>query len=138
MFTTDLADHFRTFHGIAGDTELRALGVTVDQRERLVAQGFLVPVHMGVYRACSACDARGAVSSDLPALPRRCDHRPGRRSSVGPAQHGLRIHDRRSRPRTSPTLAAEGIRFRRCNVLDAIDVVERADGIRGQPYRAAV
>lgn len=131
MFTTDLADHFRTFHGIAGDTELRALGVTVDQRERLVAQGFLVPVHKGVYRARSApvtlegrCRAICLRCPDGAITGRAAGRLWGLRNMGSGSTIEVRV------PHFANALAAEDVAFRRCNVLDAIDVVERADGIR--------
>lgn len=130
-FTPALADHLAGHHGIVSDDQLRTVGITVAQRERLVEQGLLVPLHRGVYRARSApVTLEGRCLGICLADPR----------AVITGGVGGRLWDLRRMP-NGPTidvrvphgaqsLSAPDVRLRRCNALDAIDVVERPDGIR--------
>jgi very-short-patch-repair endonuclease len=130
-FTPALADHLSAHHGIIADDQLRAVGITVAQRERLVEQGVLIALHRGVYRARSTpltlegrclaiclADARavitGAAAGRLWGVRRM------------PTDHTIDVRV----PHAAQTLSAPDVRLRRCNVLDPVDVVERADGIR--------
>ncbi len=131
MFSADLADHFRRFYGIASDAELRLLGVTAAQRERLVAQGLLVAVHKSVYRLRSTPES---LEGRCRAICLRCPdgvitgRAGGRLWSVRRMGNDPTIEVRV--PRFANALAAGGIRLRRCNVLEPVDVVHRPDGIR--------
>ncbi len=131
MFTTDLADHLRIHHGIVSDAELRALGITIAQREKLVADGLLVAVHRGVYRARSAPDTFEARCRAI-CLARHDGFVTGR---AGGKLWGIRNMGSVPRiemrvPHFASAVAAEGILFRRCNVLEPVDAVHRPDGIR--------
>jgi very-short-patch-repair endonuclease len=130
-FSLALAAHVHDRYGIVSDGELRALGISVAQRERLVTAGVLVPLLRGVYR----------LRSTPMSLEGRClaiclaDDRAYVTGRAGGRLWGVRrmgtvdLIDARV-PHFANSLGAEWVRLRRCNVLDPIDVVERADGIR--------
>ncbi len=113
------------------DAELRGLGVTVAQRERLVAEGLLLAVHKGVYRARSApetlegrCRVIGLGRRDAVVTGRVAGRLWGLRSMGSDPTIDVRV------PHFANSLSADGVRFRRCNVIDPVDVVLRPDGIR--------
>jgi very-short-patch-repair endonuclease len=131
VFSTDLADHFRNFYGIASDDELRRYGITVAQRERLVAEGLFVAVHKGVYRLRSTpeslhgrCRAICLRRPDAVVTGRAAGRLWGVRRMGAESLIDVRV------PHFANAVAADGIRFRRCSVLDPVDVVHRPDGIR--------
>ena len=52
-FNSALADHVHDRHGVVSDAELRSLGVTVEQRQRMVSERVLIRIFDGVYRLAS-------------------------------------------------------------------------------------
>lgn len=129
-FTVALADHLGPHHGVVSDPQLRQLGISRSQRERLVDQQLLIPMLRGVYRLRSTpetLDARclavclaypesaitGCVGGRLWGL---------RRMGTDPLIDVRIEHFKKA-------IVEPGVRFRRCNVLEEIDVVRRPDGI---------
>ena len=45
-----LAEHVVGRYGMASDSELRLLGISIVQRRQLVTEGLLIRQHRGVYR----------------------------------------------------------------------------------------
>jgi len=130
-FTAALADHLSAHHGIISDDQLRDVGITVAQRERLVEQGLLVALHRGVYRARSAPSTlEGRCLAICLADPRAvitgaaAGRLWGVRRMPADALVDVRV------PHAVQSLSADDVRLRRCNRLDPVDVVERPDGIR--------
>ena len=126
-----LAEHVAGRYGMASEGELRLLGISIVQRRQLVTEGLLIRQHRGVYRfaavpesfegrclaACLAV-AEGVITGR--AAARLWQLRCG-----GPVdQIEMRV------PHFVKARFDPGVLFRRCNVLDPVDVVVRRDGIR--------
>lgn len=129
--TPKLTDHLRRRHGVVADPELRDLGVTIDQRERLVADGLLVRMFDGVYRMASTpeslegwCLAACLADSRAVITGRACGRLAGLRRMGNDPTIDVRV------PHYSNTLTGPNIRLRRCNILDPEHVAIRPDGIR--------
>jgi len=124
------ADRIARRHGIVTIHELVDAGVGRHLVRRLVTDGVLIAVHRGVYRVRTSPDTFEA----------RCAAACGADADVFitgvAAAHLWRF--RHVRPQETPIVAtphattpiAHGVILRRTNVLDAVDVVERDDGIR--------
>jgi hypothetical protein len=130
-FTLRLAAYAHDHHGIVSDAELRMLGVSVAQREALVADGVMVRVFRGVYRLRSspltlAAECRAVcLAGELAVIT----------GAAGGKLWGLRrmsnVHPIDVRvPHFANSLSSDRVRLRRCNVLDPVDIVHRPDGIR--------
>lgn len=131
VFTAMLADHVAGRHGVVTDDELRRLGTSKFQRERMVTDGLLVVQHRGVYRLRSTPESFAgrclAICLAYPAavITGRAAGRLWRLRRMGAnAIIEVRV------PHFTYSVADPRIKFRRCNVLDPIDIVERPDGIR--------
>ncbi len=130
-FTAALASFASASYGIITDAQLAALGLTSSQRRNLVSDGLLVRIFNGVYHvvavpftlmskalAVCAADASAAIT--------------GR---AGGALWSVRRVGVPDVVEVRVAHGAQGLRapfvvLRRCSVLDPVDVVERADGIR--------
>lgn len=130
-FTASLAEHLRLFHGVVDDRQLDGLGVSRHQREALIRDGVLDPIHRGVYHVRSA-----PVTLESRALGIcLADPRAVITGAAAGRLWGLRrmppadVVDVRV-PHHVHSISAEWVRLRRCNALDPVDVVERPDGIR--------
>jgi hypothetical protein len=125
-----VAHHFGAHHGVASRSELFAMGMTSKQIDRLVATGLLDPVQPAVYRlvavpatteqrAAAVCAADPhAVISHATAARFLGLHPPGSRSELHVTSGGAR------NPRW------RGVVLHRSFRMDAVDVIERRDGIR--------
>jgi very-short-patch-repair endonuclease len=130
-FTSALADHLHDHYGYTTTEWLRTLGLTDHQREALVADGLLVPFLRGVYRARSTPDSLEGrclgicLADDRAVITGRAGGRLWgvRRMGSSPLIE-VRV------PHFANTLSHPDVVVRRCNLLDPIDVVVRADGIR--------
>jgi very-short-patch-repair endonuclease len=127
----DLAIFGGTRYGVVGRLELRKLGVSAPQRDRMVGAGLLLPVHTGVYRLAGTPESLlGRCRAVSLANP----------SAVVTGRAGGKLWELRRMgrverievrvPHSSQSFAAPWILQRRCNRLDRVDVVERPDGIR--------
>jgi very-short-patch-repair endonuclease len=130
-FTTALADHVADRYGMVTDAELRLLGLSESQRKLLVARELLIEQHRGVYRLRSTpasfegrCLAICLARPDA-VISGRAGGRLWGVRGMGPAPVIDVVV-----PHFANSVVDGGVRFRRCNVLDPGDVVERADGIR--------
>jgi len=130
-FTAALAEHVHDHHGVVSDAELRALGVTIEQRQRMVAERVLIRMFDGIYRLASTPETlEGRCRAICLADPRavitgRAGGRlRGLRRMGGAVEIDVRV------PHYANTLTGPGVRLRRCNVLDDEDVETRSDGIR--------
>lgn len=129
--TNLLALHVRDRHGIVSDAELRSLGVSLDQRRRLVDEALLISVFDGVYRFAATPESlegwclAACLADTRAVITGRAGGRLGglRRMGNDPTID-VRV------PHYSNTLTAPNIRLRRCNILDPEHVVTRPDGIR--------
>ena len=130
-FTGALARFVADSYGVVTDDQLRELDISVKQRKALVADGVLVTEFDRVYRVAAVpptllsrslavCLARDDAAITGRAAGRLWDLR-----RMGPID---RIEVRL--PHFAQTLSGPDILLRRCNVLDEVDVVTRADGIR--------
>ena len=116
-------------HGIVTRTDLTADGYTDATVRWQLSNGFLIPVHRGVYRVATSPDTfesrcaaacladPGAIVTGV-AAARLWDFRHVWRTEV---PHVLVGHDR--------TPLTRGVVLRRSNVIDATDAVARDDGI---------
>lgn len=130
-FSRLLALHVRDRYGVVADVELRELGISVDQRRRLVDEGLLVPLFDGVYRLASTPDSlegwclAACLADQRAVITGRAG---GRLSSLRKMGTDPTIDVRV--PHYSNTLSGPMIRLRRCSILDPEHVVTRPDGIR--------
>ncbi len=129
--SSEFATYVRDVHGVVSDPELRSLGISKDQRERLVTNGLLVPLLPGVYRLASSpeslegwCRAISLADERAAITGRAAGKLAGLRRMGISAEIEVRV------PHFVNTLSAPHIRLRRCNILDPNHVVLRADGIR--------
>jgi very-short-patch-repair endonuclease len=130
-FNALLADHVHDRYGVVSDAELRGLGVSVEQRQRLVADRVLIRMFDSVYRVASTPESLQAWCLAI------CLAEP-RAVITGRASGRLRGLRRMGRdgeidvrvPHFANTLTGPGIRLRRCNVVDDEDIETRPDGIR--------
>lgn len=130
-FTGVLAAFAHDRYGVVGDGELRDLGVSVDQRRVMVSNGVLARLLDGVYRVTSTPEsvegwARAVCLSDERTYV--TGRAGGRLWNVRRMGAIDRIEVRA--PHFVNTLDHPKILLRRCGVLDPVDVVTRADGIR--------
>ena len=131
VFTASLADHASARHGVVTVDELCAHGIGRARRERLVTDGLLVPVFKGVYRLRSSPDSllarcRAIAAADPSAIV--TGRAAGRIWGVRRMGQIDTIEVRV--PHFSHALNQPWVRLRRCNAIEPVDVVERADGIR--------
>lgn len=124
-----LDEFFRTHHGIAAVRDLRALGVADRTVSRMVASGRLRALLPGVY--ISAQWPVGPIQLMRAACARNSSALIG--FTTAARLWGLRkISDQRVHVLVphgnSPEL--DGIEVHRCRRIDAVDIVERDDGIR--------
>ena len=129
-FNADLADHLHDNYGYTSTQRLRQIGVPDRQRDRLVANGVLVPVFRGVYRTRSTPDSlEGRCLGICLAAPDAVitGRAAGRLWAVRRMGEISTIDVRVSH--FSNALSRDDIRLRRCNVIDPVDVVQRPDGI---------
>lgn len=129
--TATLAEYASTRYGVVNDAELAAHGITPSRRDRLVVDGLLVVMFRGVYRLRSNPESfearcRAICLVDPTAwITGRAAGRLWNLRQVGDADLiEVRV------PHFSQSLDVAYIRRRRCNAMEAIDVVERPDGIR--------
>lgn len=129
-----IGDHVRTRHGVIAAREVAALGISARQRERLVEAHLLVAAVRGVDRLASApltlesrclayCLARPDVFVTGRAGGRLWNVRRMGAMDVD-SQIAVRL------PHFANTFDVPGVLQRRCNALDASDIVVRSDGIR--------
>lgn len=130
-FTAALAAHVHDHYGVVSDAQLRELEITIAQRESLVTQGLLVSEFAGVYRVRSTpatlesrCLAMCLADKRAVITGRAGGRLWGLRRMGPPGAIEVRV------PHFAQTLTGDDVRLRRCNVLEAVDVVGRADGIR--------
>ena len=130
LMSEPLAKQVATAHGIVTVDQLLADGCTAHSIKRHVESGFLTRIHHGVLRmttspdtfesrCAAACAADPEVVVSGPAAARLWRFR---HVFVAEDPIVLVSHDR--------TPISNGVVLRRTNRLDAVDVVERADGIR--------
>lgn len=130
-FNSALAEHVHDRHGVVSDAELRSLGVTVEQRQRMVSERVLIRIFDGVYRLASTPETlEGRCRAICLAEPRAVITGRAAGRLRGLRRMGdVTVIDVRV-PHFANTLTGPGIRLRRCNVLDEGDVDTRPDGIR--------
>ena len=137
--TASLADHASAHHGVVTVDELFAHGIGRARRERLVADGLLVPVFKRVYRLRSSPDSQLARARAICAADQKA-YISGR---AGGQIWGVRRMGRVERievrvPHFSHALDQPWVWLRRCNAVEPVDIVERSDGIRvASPPRLA-
>jgi hypothetical protein len=130
-YTAALAEHFRLFHGVVDDARLDQLGVSRHQRVALIGHGIIAPIHRGVYHARSAPVTLESRSLGICLADPRAvitGAAAGRLWAVRRMPPADRIDVRV--PHGANSISAPGVRLRRCNALDPVDVVLRPDGIR--------
>jgi very-short-patch-repair endonuclease len=130
-FNSALADHVHDRHGVVSDAELRTLDVTVEQRQRMVSERVLIRIFDGVYRLASTPETlEGRCRAICLAEPRAVITGRAAGRLRGLRRMGaVNVIDVRV-PHFANTLTGQGIRLRRCNVLDDEDVEHMSDGIR--------
>ena len=126
-----VARYSRDLYGVVSVAELDSLGVSADQRRRLVQAGHLLVLFEGVYRLASAPDTFLARCRAI-CLACRAAVITGRAAGklwgvrrVGPEPRRIEVRV----PHFAQSFGRDVIQ-RRCNVLDPEDVVNRPDGIR--------
>lgn len=130
-FTAALAAHAHDHHGVVADSELRALGVSIAQREALAAAGVLVRMFRGVYRLRSTPLSLEAECRAICVADRRAVITGRAAGRLWELRRMGEVHPIDVRvPHFSHTLSSDRVRLRRCNILDPGDVVRRPDGIR--------
>jgi hypothetical protein len=126
-----LATYASGVHGYLSDDDLRRFGVSEWQRDRLVRAGMLITVFRCVYRIAAYPETfEGRCRAICLAAPTAVIT--GRAAG---RLWGLRLMGRITQievraPHYCNTLKAPWVRLRRCNVMEGVDIVERADGIR--------
>jgi very-short-patch-repair endonuclease len=129
-FPVQLTQHFATHHGVVAVCQLRELGVSLHEQDKLVADRVIAQVHRGVYRLmavpCSfeanclaACvaDDELVIAGVSAARLWRFKH-----TNMADVVVASVAHDR--------TPVSRGVVLRRTNVMDDADIVVRPDGIR--------
>lgn len=129
--TAPLAEYVASRHGVLSTQELRSFGLGPTQTGALVTSGLLVPIFRGVYRLRSApdtlharCRAICLAHPDAVITGRAAGRLWGVRRMGRVDIIEVRV------PHFGNSLNAPFVRLRRCNAMDPVDVVERADGIR--------
>jgi hypothetical protein len=129
--TAAAADLAQRVYGVVSNDELEGCGVTRRQRERLVAQGLLLVLYRGVYRLRSAPETFEGRCRAI------CLAAPGAVITGRAAGRlwGLRLMGRVDiievrAPHYCNLLSDPRVRIRRCNIMETVDIVVRADGIR--------
>ncbi len=130
-FSGELAHHFHDHLGLVTDRDLRRLGVSVDERRRLVAGNVLVRVVGDVYRVTSTPESveqwclAACLADERAVITGRAGGRLWNLRKMG----AIDVVDVRV-PHFVHVLASSRFRLRRCDVLPPEDIVIRGDGIR--------
>ncbi len=118
-------------YGMASEGELRVLGISIVQRRQLVTEGLLIRQHRGVYRFAAVLDSfEGRCLAACLAVPGgvitgRAAARLWQLRCGGPVDRiEMRV------PHFVKARVEPGLLFRRCSLLEPVDVVVRRDGIR--------
>jgi len=120
---------FSTHHGIAGAAQLELLGMSTSTMHRWAAQGRLIRVLPGVFRSAQWPD--GPMQTAAAACARNATLMIAFTSACS-MWHFRKVDDRGLHTLVPHGVTPEidGLVVHRCRRIDAVDVVERADGIR--------